>query len=177
MEFAIPAKSWGKPHELMTPSKREEFFYARLHFSDGRRCTWNWRAILGVGVYCRSGRRTFPSGNASGERYGIVRYRVICRIHGSRRTVSCVTPSSSILHDWPVRRLYHVFIIQLTNARSRPGWRLVQRLPERGALICLLYRGGMAWTHSCSRTIAEIETSHAPSRRRCPPADFCRRKR
>ena len=116
----------------------------------------------------------FPSGNARRERHGILRYRVLCRIYGSGRAASCVTAASSILHDRRVRRLHHVFIIQLTNARPRSGRRLVQGLPEHGALIRLLRRSGMAWTHSCSCTIAEIETSHAPSRRRCPPADFYR---
>jgi hypothetical protein len=126
------------------------------------------------GFVAEKGRGDFPSGNARRERYGILRYWILCRIYRSGRAASCVTAASSILHDRRVRRLHNVFIIQLTNARSRSGWRLVQGLLEHGALIRLLCRSGMAWTHSCSRTIAEIKTSHAPSRRRCPPADFYR---
>ena len=66
------------------------------------------------------------------------------------------------------------FSLQTVDLVSRR--RLVQGLPEYAALVRFLCRSGMAWTHSCFRTIAEIETSHAPSRRRCPPADFYRRK-
>jgi len=118
----------------------------------------------------------FPSGNARRECHGILRYWFLCRIYGSGSAASCVTAASSILHDRRVRRLHNVFIIQLANGRSRSRRRLVQGLPEYAALVRFLCRSGMAWTHSCFRTIAEIETSHAPSRRRCPPADFYRRK-
>jgi len=49
------------------------------------------------------------------------------------------------------------------NTRSCSGWRLVQGRPEYAALICLLSYCRMAGTHSCSRNIAEIKTSYAPS--------------
>src|SRR5206468_2913707 len=53
-------------------------------------------------------------------------------------------------------RLHHVFIVQFTDSRSRSGWRLVESLSECAALIRLLSSGCMAWTRSCSRSIAEI---------------------
>lgn len=128
------------------------------------------------GVVAEKAGELFPLGKARRERYRFLRYWVFCRIHGSGRSAPCVAAASSILHDRRVRWLHDVFIIQLANARSRSGRRLVQGLPEHGALIRLLRRSGMAWAHPCSLTIAEIKTSHAPSRRRCPPADFYRRK-
>jgi fluoride exporter len=53
--------------------------------------------------------------------------------------------------------------LQSANTRSRSGWRLVQGRREYTALICLLSHGRMAGTHSCSRNIAQIKTSYAPS--------------
>jgi hypothetical protein len=52
MEFAISRECGRKPRELMTPSKLEGFFYAQLYFRDARRRTWNWSAILVVGIHC-----------------------------------------------------------------------------------------------------------------------------
>jgi CrcB protein len=46
----------------MTPFKRKEFFNARLHFGDVRRCTWDRSAILGVGVVAEKAGELFPLG-------------------------------------------------------------------------------------------------------------------
>jgi uncharacterized membrane protein YobD (UPF0266 family) len=52
MEFAVFRECGKKPRELMTPSKQEGFFYAQLYFRNARRRTWNWSAILDVGIRC-----------------------------------------------------------------------------------------------------------------------------
>src|SRR3954449_12583178 len=48
-----PFRGCGRePRELMTPSNTKEFFYAQLYFSDARRRTGDWSAILDVGIHC-----------------------------------------------------------------------------------------------------------------------------
>jgi len=89
--------------------------------------------------------------------------RVLCRFHRPGRVLSYLTAASPILHDRRVWRLHNVFVLQLANTRSRSRWRLVQSRPEYTALICLLSCCRLAWTHSCSRNIAEIKTTYAPS--------------
>jgi hypothetical protein len=51
MEFAF-CRLDRKPRELMTPSKQEGVFYAQLYFGNVWWRTWNWSAILDVGVDC-----------------------------------------------------------------------------------------------------------------------------
>ena len=46
----------------MTPSKRKEFFNARLYLGNGRRRTWHRGPILAIGICCRTWRGTFPLG-------------------------------------------------------------------------------------------------------------------
>jgi hypothetical protein len=54
MEFAVwPDRFWdGKPRELMTPSNHEGVFYGQLYFGNARRRTWDWSALLDVGIHC-----------------------------------------------------------------------------------------------------------------------------
>jgi hypothetical protein len=51
MEFALSRACGKKPRELMTPSSTKEFLYAQLYFGDDRRRTWDWSAILDVGIH------------------------------------------------------------------------------------------------------------------------------
>jgi hypothetical protein len=60
-------------------------------------------------------------------------------------------------------RLRQFFMIGVCGGYTT-RWRLVQSRPEYTAFICLLSCSRLAWTRSCSRNIAEIETtSYAPS--------------
>jgi hypothetical protein len=52
MEFALSRRCGEKPRELMTPSMQEGFFYAQLCFCNAWRRTWDWSAILVVGIHC-----------------------------------------------------------------------------------------------------------------------------
>src|SRR6266404_9688742 len=105
MEFAFSRCGGRKPREPMTPSKRKEFFYARLYPGDVRRRIWDWRTILGIGVCCGTGRGVFSFEHARGERHGIFRYRIPCRINGFDGAVASITAAPRILHDRRMRRL------------------------------------------------------------------------
>ena len=147
----------------MTPSKRKEFFNARLYLGNGRRRTWHRGPILAIGICCRTWRGTFPLGTLVVNITGSFTIGFIAAFTDPEESVSCVTADSSIFDDRCVRRLHNIFILQLTNTRSRTRWSLVQGRSKYTALICLLPDCRMAWTHSCLRNIAEIKTNYASS--------------
>jgi hypothetical protein len=61
----------------------------------------------------------FSSRYPYGERQWFVRRRIFRWIYRFGRAASRVAAISAILHDRCVRRLHNVFIVQLTNTRSR----------------------------------------------------------
>src|SRR5215831_6313384 len=141
----------------MTPSKQEGFFYAQLYLGNARWRTWDWSAILDVGIHCWTRGRIFSPRHPCREHYRFVRHRVLRCVYGSGRGDSCVAAVSAIFNDRRVWRLHDVFVVQLTNVRFPSRWGLVEGVPQHSAVVRLLPRSRMAWAYSCSHPFAEIE--------------------
>jgi PII-like signaling protein len=147
----------------MTPSNGRSFFMLDYILVMLGGALGTGARFWGPGFVAEKAGELFPVGTLVVNVTGSFAIGFFAAFTDPGRVASCVTADSSILHDRRVRRLHNIFIIQLTNARPCSGRRLVQGLPEHGAFICLLCRSGMAWTHSCSRTIAEIKQAmHLP---------------
>ena len=121
----------------------DQKFNGTLYLDRSRQRAWRNGTLLLLGFNSAVNRRNISLGYVRRQRRRLIHHRVFCHFHWTRWKGIREFDSPTIRHDWILRRLHDVFVIQPADAQPDERRRMVSGRREYRGVCGLLHDGSV----------------------------------
>src|SRR5437867_6212923 len=150
-QCSLPTRAARQPpepeSELITPTETGRvgrIFYAQLFLGRCRRRPRQHGAVLGFRFGGQPLWRGLSFRNAPGQCQRVVSYRALCHADGPGRSLARWAVWPKFFHDWWMRRLHDILLLQPANVELGAGRGVALRGAECGGEFDSVSGGGVA---------------------------------